>query len=133
MSYEKAYKFEDKSIFKFDQQFADYLEPFSKFLDEHDEAGAEFQFPEKDPALACILSRAEYPVKHFMIYDIFQAKLLRKVEKQDYNLQLNSMSFDSENKPSSEMIENAKFSSDAFDIDQKGEVLIYAYGKTLKF
>lgn len=62
----------------------------------------------------------EYPEKNFLLYDLLTEKFLRKIKKEDFTTQVNSLSADSSKSDSVDdeaQKELMKFQSDAFDID----------------
>jgi hypothetical protein len=73
--------------------------------------------------------------KCFYLYDIFHKRFSRKMKKEDFaNVKDASVERDSESEPvdSQEEDPEARFQSDAFAVDHKANILIYAYGRTLK-
>ena len=113
-TYQKCKIFEDKSILKYGAKFLNMVDCLERFIDEQVDLGSGFAFPEKDPKTICILDRQDQPYScYFKVYDVFQKQFTRKIYKKD--------------------VESEEFQSDAYDIDSKSTILIYASGKDLIF
>ena len=111
-SYTKCKIFEDKSILKYGAKFLNMVDSLERFIDQQLELGSEFAFAEKDVKTVCILDKQDHPYNcYFKVYDVFQKQFTRKIYKKD--------------------VESEEFRSEAFDIDCKSSVLIYACGKDL--
>lgn len=64
INFEKAKKFEDKSIFKYGARFIKQHEFLEKFLLRQEKLNSKFAFPHSDPRTICILNTEE-EVKFF--------------------------------------------------------------------
>ena len=129
-TFEKCDRYQDKSIYKYQNRFQDYFDKLGNFLEEQTQVGSKINFPEKEVRLVTVLNY-EQSQKHFCVFDIYQNRFTRKILKDDfYSAFSMSQSKESENK--GETDPEAQFSSDAFDVDPKGEKIIYAYGRSLK-
>jgi hypothetical protein len=82
-SFDKSDRYQDKSIFKFQNRFIQYFDTLSQFLEEQEKIGSKFRFPEKEIRQVCLLN-FENSEKYFYVYDIYMNRLTRKILKQDF-------------------------------------------------
>lgn len=135
-SFEEAKRYSDKSIFKNKAKYSEYFESFDAFLEERQSDGDRLAFPETNMKYACVLKQdGDHPNKHFYIYDISLNRFSRKILKDDPNNEAVRSDSDEEELSGDQkkMTPEMRYSTDAFDIDPKAQILIYAYGRILKF
>jgi len=125
-------KYEDKTIFRLGCKSPEHQEGVLKYLEGQEEVGSIFAFPEREPGIICALNREDFPERHFYVYDVFQDKQIRKVMKEDVPAEVLSASGASDSQFAN-IDPETDFQTDAFDIDPKGRILVYAYGRILKF
>lgn len=139
-SFSQAEEFEDRSIFnekKFGQKMQEYFEPLREFIinektDGNKYPNALFAFPEKEPKNICVYKKE---LQAFMIYDIYLARYTRMITKpsffqEDENSQ-RSMSM-SQKSLLQNYEEESNFDSNAFDLDPRCKILVFAFGRYIK-
>ncbi len=55
-TFEKCDRYQDKSIFKYQNRFQDYFDKVSNFLEEQTLAGSKINFPDKEVRLIVVLN-----------------------------------------------------------------------------
>jgi hypothetical protein len=77
----KGDKYEDKSVFRYGLTYVEHHDTLNEFIKKQESHGNKICFPDKDFETLVVLEKDHGSGEHFLLYDIFNERIKRKISK----------------------------------------------------
>lgn len=92
----KGEKYEDRSVFKYNLTYVQHHESLHQFINKQESHGNKVVFPEKDFETWVVLEKDHGKGEGFLIYDIFNERIKRKISKESNPNKVFAVHYDSD-------------------------------------